>query len=171
MADTFSACWDVSKGRFKDLGLDKVLHEMRRHEIPAAERKAKVLPLSNQKRRDRKQLAARPSGAVFTKIDSVMRFSSEKCAQRVARRLKLTDGRCKTSQWQRLSGGVRSRVELLFKSLGYQLPFSSRVRDAFDGSSLIALLLTLSHLFLHTVIGRRPDAHLRAACSKRPPSR
>ncbi|CAJ7236903.1 Uncharacterised protein [Burkholderia pseudomallei] len=46
MREEFERCWNKETGRFHDLGLDKVLHEMRRNELGAAGEKAVVRPLA-----------------------------------------------------------------------------------------------------------------------------
>lgn len=96
MAKAFGACWDTHKGRFKDPGLDKVLHKMRLDELPETERRSKVLPLAclwapMHPEWDMKnsrpffevpnvsKLAAEPSEASESPFESVWIFSASAC--------------------------------------------------------------------------------------------
>ncbi|MFM0009192.1 hypothetical protein [Paraburkholderia sediminicola] len=46
MRKEFDACWNKETGRFNDLGLDKVLYEMRRKELDPNAEQAEIRPLA-----------------------------------------------------------------------------------------------------------------------------
>ncbi|MDR8397047.1 MULTISPECIES: hypothetical protein [Paraburkholderia] len=46
MRKEFDACWNKETGRFNDLGLDKVLHKMRRKELGPKGEQAEIRPLA-----------------------------------------------------------------------------------------------------------------------------
>ncbi|SAK48728.1 hypothetical protein AWB80_01259 [Caballeronia pedi] len=80
------------------------------------------------------------------KVALMKRFFSKKPVKRVASNLQFLDCCGQACQWHGRRRRIARSIEALFERLGSRLHLPCRVSNAFDGSRLLGLALSLSHV-------------------------